>query len=125
MKAPVDDLPADNRFYLVAQTERKRRLLVLSGNTEAAYFVREAMRLPGSPYQLFESTPGALNQYRLEDFDVVLVTGVAGFNRNEATALQQFVTSGGGLIFTLATALQSEMYNRFLAEILPGKISSR
>ena len=122
VKAPVDDLPADNRFYLVAQTERKRRLLVLSGNTEAAYFVREAMRLPGSPYQLFESTPGALNQYRLEDFDVVLVTGVAGFNRNEATALQQFVTSGGGLIFTLATALQSEMYNRFLAEILPGKI---
>lgn len=124
VKAPIDDLPADNRFYLVAQTERKRRLLVLSSNAEAAYFVREAMRLPGSPYQLFETTPGALSQYHLEDFDVVLVAGVAGFNRSEATALQQYVESGGGLIFTLSTALQSEMYNRFLSEILPGKIST-
>jgi len=124
VKAPVDDLPGDNRFYLVAQAERKRRLLVLSGNADAAYFVREAMRLPGSPYQLFEATPGALHQYRLEDFDAVLVVGVAGFNRGEATALQQYVESGGGLIFTLATTLQIEMYNRFLAEILPGQITA-
>ncbi len=124
VKAPVDDLPADNRFYLIAQAERKRRLLVLSGNAEAAYFVREAMRLPGSPYQLFEAAPSALNQYRLEDFDAVLVVGVTGFNRSEATALQQYVESGGGLILTLAPALQSEMYNRFLAEILPGQITA-
>jgi len=122
VKAPGDDLPADNRFYLVAQAERKRRLLVLSGNSEAAYFVREALRLPGSQYQLFEATPNTLNQYRLEDFDAMLIVGAAGFNRGEAAALQQYVESGGGLILTLATTLQSDMYNRFLVEILPGKI---
>jgi hypothetical protein len=120
--AAIDDLPADNRFYLVAQAERKRRLLVLSGNAEAAYFVREALRLPGSPYQLFEAAPNTLNQYRLEDFDVVLAAGLAGFNRGEAAALQQYVELGGGLILTLATTLQSDMYNRFLTEVLPGKI---
>jgi len=124
VKAPVDDLPVDNRFYLIAPAESKRRLLVLRGNAEAAYFVREAMRLPGSPYQLFETAPNTLNQYRLEDFDVVLVVGVAGFNRSEAAALQQYVASGGGLILTLAATLQSEMYNRFLFEILPGQITT-
>ena len=124
VRAQVDDLPADNRFYLAAQAERKRRLLVLRGNSEAAYFVREALRLPGSQYQLFEAAPNTLNQYRLEDFDVMLIVGVAGFNRGEATALQQYAESGGGLILTLATALQSDMYNRFLPEVLPGKIMS-
>jgi hypothetical protein len=124
IKAPDDDLPVDNRFYLVAQAERKRRLLVLGGNSDAAYFVREALRLPGSLYQLFEATPNTLRQYRLEDFEVVLVVGVAGFNRGEAAALQQYVEQGGGLILTLATTLQSEAYNRFLAEILPGKITA-
>jgi len=122
IKASVDDLLADNRFYLVAQAERKRRLLVISGNSESAYFVREALRLPGSLYQLYEATPNTLNQFRLEDFEAALVVGVAGFNRGEAAALQQYVDQGGGLILTLATTLQSEMYNRFLAEILPGKI---
>jgi hypothetical protein len=77
LKAPVDDLPTDNRFYVVAQPEKKRRLLVLSSHADAAYFVREALRLPGSNYQVYEVNPNTLNQYRLEDFDVVLVLGVA------------------------------------------------
>jgi len=124
IKPPFDDLPADNRFYLVAQAERKRRLLILSGNAESAYFVREALRLQRSLYQLYEATPNTLSQYRLEDFDAVLVAGVAGFNRGEAAALQQYVEQGGGLILTLAATLQSEMYNRFLTEVLPGQISA-
>ncbi|MDZ7359497.1 MAG: BatA domain-containing protein [candidate division KSB1 bacterium] len=123
IKAPVDDLPADNRFYLVAEAERKRRVLILRGSAESTYFVREALGLQRSLYQLHEATPNTLSQYRLEDFDAVLVAGVAGFNRGEAAALQQYVEQGGGLILTLAATLQSEMYNRFLAEILPGKIS--
>jgi hypothetical protein len=124
VKAPDDDLSSDNRFYLVAQAEKKRRLLIVSGEPESAYFVLEALRLPGSLYQIFEARSNTLNQYRLEEFDVVLVTGVAGFNRGEATALRQYVEQGGGLIFTLGATLQVEMYNRFLAEILPGKISA-
>jgi hypothetical protein len=43
-------------------------------------------------------------------------------NRAPANALQQYVEQGGGLILTLGAGLQSEMYNRFLAQILPGKI---
>lgn len=124
VKAPADDLPADNRFYLVAQSEKKRRLLLLSGNAEAAYFVNEALRLPGSLYQAYEANPNTLTQYRLEDFDVVFVAGVAGFNRGTAEALQRYVEQGGGLILTLGATLQSDMYNRFLAEVLPGKIAA-
>jgi hypothetical protein len=124
VKAPVDDLPADNRFFVVAQPEKKRRLLVLSGHAEAAYFVNEALRLPGSLYQAFEANANNLNQFRLEDFDVVLVVGVAGVNRSAAEALRQYAEQGGGLILTLGAALQSDMYNQFLAEVLPGKIAA-
>jgi hypothetical protein len=124
VKASADDLRDDNRFHLVTRAESKRRLLVLSGNAESAYFVLEALRLPGSRYQIYEATPSTLSQFRLDDFEVVLVAGVAGFNRGEAARLQQYVQQGGGLILTLGAALQSEVYNRFLAEILPGKIAA-
>ncbi len=124
VKAPADDLPADNRFYLVAQSEKKRRLLLLSGNAEAAYYVNEALRLPGSLYQAYEANPNTLAQYRLEDFDVVFVVGVAGFNRGAAETLLRYVEQGGGLILTLGATLQSDMYNRFLAEALPGQIAA-
>jgi len=124
LQAARDDFPLDNQFYLVAQAEKKRRLLVLSGQADAAYFVREALRLPGAPYQLYEAAPSALIQYQLADFDVVLVAGVAGLNRSEATLLQQFAEQGGGLILTLPANLQTEMYNLFLAPVLPGKITA-
>jgi hypothetical protein len=124
VKAPIDNLPADNRFYVVAQPEKKRRALVLSGNAEAAYFVNEALRLPGSLYQAYEANPNTLAQYRLEDFDVVLAAGIAGVNRSAAEALRKYVEQGGGLILTLSATLQSDMYNQFLAEVLPGKIST-
>ncbi len=117
-----DDFAADNRYYLAAEAGRDTRVLLVSGDAEAEFYLRQALGLPGFPYRLHQVSANELEQTPLEAYAAVLFAGTSGINRLAAEKLRAYVHAGGGLIITLRENTSAETFNYFLAELLPGKI---
>ena len=120
--AQIDDLPADNRYYLAPETQRAAHILLLSSNPESDFYVRQALELPGASYRITATDANGLESMPLSNFDIVFFVGAQGLNRNAAQNLLGYVQAGGGLIIALDEKPPLETFNAFLEDLLPGKI---
>lgn len=121
--AAVDDLPADNRFYLAPKTLGKHRVLLAIGDSNAEFFLQHALELPGSGYSVTRTSPNAIETLISEEFSAIVLAGVTGVSNNAAQKLAAYVQNGGGLFIALGNKPPNETFNHFLADLLPGTIT--
>jgi hypothetical protein len=104
--AGTDALPADNDFYFVLSPSRPLSVLVLQANdagADASLYLATGLRLSQAPPFAVETlaesraTPASLNGRA-----VVVVNDATALSTTMASALQRFVTQGGGLFLVVA-----------------------
>jgi hypothetical protein len=104
--AGTDALPADNDFYFVLSPSRPLSVLVLQPNdasADASLYLATGLRLSQTPPFTVETvaesraTPASLNGRT-----VVVVNDATALSSPMASALQRFVTQGGGLFLVVA-----------------------
>ncbi len=134
-----DDLPGDNRRFLVLPVREQWRVLCIDGRPgsrpyEGAtdYLVAALESQPGGgppPVQVEVAPETALTDRPLAPYDVVFLCNVAQFTRQEARLLSEYVQGGGGLVIFLGDQVQVENYNETLyreadwpGRLLPGKL---
>lgn len=119
-----DSLPIDNHRWLSVPVRESIQVLCVEGRGGAARHLAYALE-PGRA-----ATPrvrplirleNALLEQSLSRFDCVALCNVGRFSREEAAALYDYVSGGGGLLVTLGDQVQPESYN----EQLGGEASGR
>lgn len=135
-----DALPVDNRRWLVVPVREGLTVLLVDGTPSgrdrksAAYYVSRAL----DPATLEDSTgafvkpqtiaEGELTSVNLATYDVVVLCNVGLLTETEATLLESFVRSGGGLVILPGDRVNSDSYNQRLFRdgdgILPARIGT-
>ena len=133
-----DALPVDNRRWLAVPVRDELSVLLVDGTPSgrdrdsATYYVSRAL----DPSTLDDTSgtfirpqiinEGELPSVRLTDYDVVVLCNVGLLTEPEASVLQSFVRSGGGLIILPGDRVSSDSYNQRLFRngkgILPARM---
>lgn len=132
---PVSRLPAYGTRSLSVQVTPRLQVWVVADTSEAAAaggladaeFLRRAAAPVGdqpAPIELTPVTWQEVSQPLPPEVDVVIVAGVPFAAAGAAEPLRAFVQRGGGLIFTLAPALQPGGYNEGFAALLPAALTT-
>lgn len=120
----------DNRFFGITLAPTVKVLLVdgdpsLSLVARETFFLQEALRPERlsftSPIDVQVVSPEELDAEKLQGRDVVIMANVPA--PGDGSALNSFVTSGGGLIVFWGDNCDPEEYRRSLASILPARPS--
>ncbi len=133
-----DPLALDNRRYMVVPVRESLNVLLVDGHFKSEPYQAETDYLaqalsptevlPGQPRPLrVEVIPESQLFHReLATFDVVVLCNVPQFTLPEATALDDFLNQGGGVVIFGGDQVVPDNYNRYLyAEgkgLLPAKL---
>src|SRR5262249_127093 len=85
-------------------------------------FVSEALSVPGSPFQVRETTPEKLSAKDLEGTQAVAFTNVSKIPEAMSKALKTFVESGGGVMIFPGDKVQAEEFNSAFASFAPCRL---
>jgi len=135
-----DGLPFDDRRELAVLVAPPIEVLVISGDEREGAFRKESdfLRLAIAPFvasgeqgpdpaKVTIITPAKWQRLDPRKFPVVVLANVSSLSQQQASELEQFVYSGGGLIVSCGNLLQSESYNKLLyreaSGILPGRLA--
>lgn len=133
-----DALPVDNRRWLAVPVRDELSVLLVDGTPSgrdrdsATYYVSRAL----DPSTLDDTSgtfirpqiinEGELTSVRLTGYDIVVLCNVGLLTEPEASVLQSFVRSGGGLIILPGDRVSSDSYNQRLFRngkgILPARM---
>ncbi len=133
-----DALPVDNRRWLAVPVRDELSVLLVDGTPSgrdrdsATYYVSRAL----DPSTLDDTSgtfirpqiinEGELTSVRLTVYDIVVLCNVGLLTEPEASVLQSFVRSGGGLIILPGDRVSSDSYNQRLFRngkgILPARM---
>ena len=135
-----DSLPVDNHRWLAVPVREELNVLLVDGtpagrNREAATFY---VSLALDPSTLEDSTgtfvrpqivaEGELPSVSLSQYDVVVLCNVGLLTEPEATLLESFVHSGGGLVILPGDRVSADSYNQRLYRdgtgILPARFGT-
>jgi Aerotolerance regulator N-terminal/von Willebrand factor type A domain len=121
-----DPLALDNRRFMVVPVREALNVLLVDGHFKSEPYQAETDYL-GQALAPSEESPGQpkpirvevvaesqLSHKELSAFDVVVLCNVAQFNQTEATALDDFLKQGGGVVVFGGDQVQPENYNRLL-----------
>ncbi len=133
-----DALPVDNRRYLAVPVREELVVLLVDGTPSgrdrdsATYYVSRALDpatledSSGAFVRLRIIAEGELPSVRLAEYDVVVLCNVGLLTEPEATILESFVRSGGGLVILPGDRVNADSYNQRLfrdgAGILPARL---
>ena len=132
-----DRLAADDRRTLVVAATRRLRVLLVDGHPSRdaleneTFYLRNAL-LPVDSTAVNDFyiepvviTPTELAGTRVDNFPVVVLANVSDFSQATATALDQYVRRGGGLIVFPGNLVNARFYNEELANrygLLPATL---
>ena len=134
-RIPADRFPGDDARTLAIRAIREIRVLMVDGEPgteprEAETFYLGHALAPVSAeeaeqYYVKTSTiaPADMTGTRFDDFDVVVLANVSDFSTDTATAMENFVKRGGGLLIFPGGKLNASFYNAQLAtarKLLPA-----
>jgi len=134
LEARIEDprLTIDNHRYLSVPVRESIRVLCISGKTGAAHLVHRGLNpfVGDRPYVDAElANETALLERNLNDYDAIFLCNVARIGRDEASLMNQYVRSGGGLAIFLGDQVRAESYNNALLKsktpLLPAELSSK
>ena len=121
-----DPLALDNRRFMVVPVREALKVLLVDGHFKSEPYQAETDYLaqalapteetPGQPRQIRVEVvaESQLSHRELSAFDVVVLCNVAQFNQPEATALDDFLKQGGGVVFFGGDQVVADNYNRLL-----------
>jgi von Willebrand factor type A domain/Aerotolerance regulator N-terminal len=121
-----DPLALDNRRYMVVPVREALNVLLVDGHFKAEPYQAETDYLaqalspteesPGQPrpIRVVVIAESQLSNRELADFDVVVLCNVPQFTQPEVTALDDFLTQGGGVVFFGGDQVVPDNYNRLL-----------
>jgi hypothetical protein len=121
-----DPLALDNRRYMVVPVRESLNVLLVDGHFKSEPYQAETDYLaqalsptevsPGQPRPLrVEVIPESQLFHReLANFDVVVLCNVPQFTLPEATALDDFLNQGGGVVIFGGDQVVPDNYNRYL-----------
>ncbi len=133
-----DPLELDNRRYMVVPVREALKVLLVDGHFKSEPYQAETdylaqalsptVELPGQPRPIrVEVIPESqfLNR-ELADYDVVVLCNVAQFSQRDVTAIDDFLSQGGGVVIFGGDQVVPDNYNRLLyvdgKGILPAAI---
>ena len=136
-----DALPVDNRRWMAVPVRKQLSVLLVNGRPagrarDSATFYVERALAPSTDAEPWQGTirPRVIGESELPSvglsrFDVVVLCDVGLITDREASLLDSFVRSGGGLIVLPGDSLNTASYNSNLYEdgegILPAELGSR
>lgn len=128
-RIPADRFPGDDTRTLAVRAIREIRVLMVDGEPGSepreseTFFLGHAL-VPVSAeeaeqYYVKTSTitPAELGGTRFDDFDTVVLANVPDFSADTATALENFVKRGGGLLIFPGAKVNAAFYNQQLASV--------
>ena len=123
-----DDLSVDNVRYFTFDVENKPELLSVGGSardiTRDTYYLDRAFNQGDQAlYTLNVGGSGPLNQSMLRDQRMVFLASQAP-SGSEVNILRRFVQEGGSAVISFSDRSDVEAYNRLLAALGVGQISS-
>jgi hypothetical protein len=122
-----DDLDVDNHRWHVSQVRESIQVLCVEGRSGEAELLELALDPSGQGASSISSrriTIGRLMEESLARYQLVCLTNVARFSRDEAGLLASYVSDGGCLAVFLGDLVQPENYNQLLASLLPGRLAT-
>ncbi len=139
VRAPGDALDVDNRRFLALEVKQAIQVLCIDGDPSGGSFEGAADYLAFALEPLAGSTratvraeialESALSERDLRAFDGIFLCNVAQFTAGEAQRLDDYLRTGGGLVFFLGDRVQPDRYNAELAgdgpsgvRILPARL---
>jgi hypothetical protein len=128
-RIPADRFPGDDTRTLAVRAIREIRVLMVDGEPGSepreseTFFLGHAL-VPVSAeeaeqYYVKTSTiaPADMGGTRFDDFDAVVLANVPDFSADTATALENFVKRGGGLLIFPGAKINTTSYNQQLASV--------
>lgn len=113
-----DALEADNQRFLAVDVPEDNPILLVDGSpaTEQAYYIADALAANKSVtgFDVQIQTPEDLRRTPLEHFDLIYLINVPELTPDVVAALDDYVRSGGGLVWYLGDAVRPAFYNQSL-----------
>ena len=130
MRAADDQLPVDDRRWLVVPVRDEIRVLCVAGREGAAKYVADALNPHPQAQSAIRPTivsDGQLAEVEFADFDCIFLCDVAQLVAAEADRLARYVAAGGGVVFFLGDRVIPSTYNAFAPggqkpSLLPARI---
>ena len=116
VRAVGDQLPVDDRRWLVVPVRDEIRVLCVAGRDGAAKYVADALNPHPQAQSAIRPTivsDGQLAEVEFADFDCIFLCNVAQLVAAEADRLTQYVAAGGGVVFFLGDRVIPSTYNPF------------
>jgi len=118
----ADALAADNKNHLVVRAVKELRVLLVDGDQQGAdirdhesFFLQVALSPMADHYvQVDVKTPEELSQMGLERYAAVIMANVPSFKESDIKLFQNYLRSGGGLIFYPGDKVDRDYYNNEL-----------
>jgi hypothetical protein len=126
------DVEVDNHRYISVHLDREVNALLINGDPrpvahrDELFYLERALltdREVAAEIRATIRTVEGLN-VPFEEFDVVVLANVASLPRARIAELTQFVSAGGGLLFTLGDQIDPRTYNDLFGELLPKPLRS-
>jgi hypothetical protein len=126
-----DALLVDNRAYFHLSGGGKVQALVVDGDPKTelrkseTYFLDKALNPMLYHRSRIDPTTivtDELEDYQLQDFQVLVLCNVANVSRGLAAKIRGFVEKGGGLLFTLGDRVEADLYNSTWEDLLPREL---
>lgn len=113
-----DSLASDNSRYLAVDVPEKNPVLVIDGSpaTEQAFYIADALAANQAVtgFSTTIQTPEDLRRTPLGQFDLIYLINVPDLAPDAIAALEEYVQSGGGLVWYLGDAVRPAFYNEKL-----------
>lgn len=112
----ADELEPDNSRNFSFTVPGQIKVLVASGRPDDAKFLIPALRAGSagdaeSALGITSVTAAGFARSNLRDFDVVILNGIATFDKSDADRIRSYVDAGGGLIIFPGTETDPANYN--------------
>jgi len=121
-----NQLMADNRRFFTLNVPHRIRVLVVSDDPRAGFFLRTALRPDEQVHGVMvpETIAAAgLKNRDLDDIDVIILADLPSLGGDQLASLDRFVRQGGGLMILLGNRIDHHFYNdHLLARLCPAAI---
>ncbi|MBI3830052.1 MAG: VWA domain-containing protein [Planctomycetes bacterium] len=123
-----DDFPDDNVWHFNVRVLPRVQVLLVNGgpSTSAAKddgrFIKEALSLPGSPFQVREIAPQALVPKDLDGVQAAVFTNVGSVSKESQTALKAFLENGGGVLLFPGDRVAPDDFNADFGALAPCRL---
>ncbi len=115
-----DGLPDDDRFFLIIERGRPKKVLLLEGTPGASFYLRQALWADEAfgPERVLVRTLAQGVPADMSEAEIVVLVNPAELDVRSGEALRRFVLQGGGMVIALGSQADAEAFHRALGHWL-------